>query len=1069
MDGSTPSLSSSEASPASTVNAPDIPLQPAFFYPNGQNAKIPANLDGLLSPDQDPLATRGIPVFKPTMEEFHDFEKYMERVEIWGRKSGIVKVIPPKEWSDALPPVNHQLPSIRLKSPIEQHMIGQAGLFRQNNIEKRRTLNLREWAELCNKETMRAPPIKDGSVRTRGIARLPPRPKRKGKSKAEIEIKDEDPQTDSHLISQEHDTKVHSAAESRAQSIAASDSSSHPGATYTNDQKTAPSIKDEKDNEFFANFDPLTSWTPDDTRPEDYTPEACHELERLFWRTCGFGVPALYGADMAGSLFTERTTEWNVARLPSFLSRLKGINQLPGVNTPYLYFGMWRATFAWHVEDMDLYSINYIHWGAPKHWYAIPSGRSKAFEGVMRGFFPGDPCPQFLRHKSYLASPTLLTKSNCRPNLLVQHQGEFVITYPRGYHAGFNLGLNCAESVNFALESWIELGRKAGVCKCVGDSVRIDVDALLDDAERQRDQELQGDQEEAISKKRKIEDGTDALDSEPNPVIHPTLKRLKIIQTYEPPAGQVSLTDAPRPSESTGENHVIRPKIRLSTTPITPCCLCASSDRRGLLRVHESCVANGYLKSLSDKDGKAADKWQAHEQCARAVPETWVEEVDGQKMVFGVDAIVKDRWNLKCSICTRNVLREYGAKVQCTKGKCPKAFHVSCAIAAEDVSFRELKEVEKEVMVVGHPLDKRSKHAAEVAFINEMVMDEWQVQCELEVEPHTYKTIRKPGIELLCSQHNPSVQQRKKEAKMEQIKRDVLSLPPESRIRIRNQSGVYEVTLVSVHEDRNSIVVVWGDGERKEFKWSSIVWGQVPEGTVVRQAEYEMGPVRTSRAAASSSSTYAANPTSKPPPQSSQVSSTPSQSSPAQAALRWAPVQPPSQSSTYQYPYGYMHPSHSGPATYYPPPHYYPPTQGHPQYRGYINQKAPPQPSFYYYPAPQVPAASNASTMQSAQVPRPAIPPSPALAMGVAAIAQPQARSSSVATVAPPPPNAYIVPAYPPNYYHGYGYGYPAPSQYGPYMAYPNQPLPPPPASTTAHRPQAASTSSKPSGVPPSS
>ena len=45
------------------------------------------------------MSERGIPVFKPTMEEFRDFEGYMNRVECWGSKSGIVKVIPPKEWS----------------------------------------------------------------------------------------------------------------------------------------------------------------------------------------------------------------------------------------------------------------------------------------------------------------------------------------------------------------------------------------------------------------------------------------------------------------------------------------------------------------------------------------------------------------------------------------------------------------------------------------------------------------------------------------------------------------------------------------------------------------------------------------------------------------------------------------------------------------------------------------------------------------------------------------------------------------------------------------------------------
>ncbi|KAL5531119.1 hypothetical protein ACEPAG_3995 [Sanghuangporus baumii] len=151
-----------------------------------------------------------------------------------------------------------------------------------------------------------------------------------------------------------------------------------------------------------------------------------------------------------------------------------------GVNTPYLYFGMWRTTFSWHVEDMDLHSINHIHWGAPKHWYVIPQGRSMQLENILGSFFPRDAskCRQFLRHKSFHASLTL-SQQGCKSNVLVQHAGEFVITYPRGYHAGFNLGFNCAESVNFALDSWLEIGRKAQASECIGDSVRIDVDALL--------------------------------------------------------------------------------------------------------------------------------------------------------------------------------------------------------------------------------------------------------------------------------------------------------------------------------------------------------------------------------------------------------------------------------------------------------------------------------------------------------------------------------------------------------------------------------------------------------------
>ena len=82
----------------------------------------------------------------------------MTKVDHWGRRSGIVKVIPPKlaplslvpclarprtssltarlsvcrEWVAALPPIDPSaIANIKIKHPIQQNMVGITGLFRQ--------------------------------------------------------------------------------------------------------------------------------------------------------------------------------------------------------------------------------------------------------------------------------------------------------------------------------------------------------------------------------------------------------------------------------------------------------------------------------------------------------------------------------------------------------------------------------------------------------------------------------------------------------------------------------------------------------------------------------------------------------------------------------------------------------------------------------------------------------------------------------------------------------------------------------------------------------------------------
>ena len=108
---STPSLSpthsrASSSSPSSSSSSSSPPfLQPDYFFNLEQDecdtpaaSTLSPSPGRYLSPDDDPVASRGVPVFKPSLDEFNDFEGYMNKVEPWGFKSGVVKIIPPKEW-----------------------------------------------------------------------------------------------------------------------------------------------------------------------------------------------------------------------------------------------------------------------------------------------------------------------------------------------------------------------------------------------------------------------------------------------------------------------------------------------------------------------------------------------------------------------------------------------------------------------------------------------------------------------------------------------------------------------------------------------------------------------------------------------------------------------------------------------------------------------------------------------------------------------------------------------------------------------------------------------------------
>ncbi|KAL5551048.1 hypothetical protein UlMin_001224, partial [Ulmus minor] len=203
-------------------------------------------------------------------------------------------------------------------------------------------------------------------------------------------------------------------------------------------------------------------------------------LEKEFWHeiACGKTETVEYACDVDGSAFSSSpsdqlgTSKWNLknlSRLPKSVLRLLE-RAIPGVTDPMLYIGMLFSMFAWHVEDHYLYSINYHHCGAPKTWYGIPGRAALHFEKVVREHVythdilstdGEDGAFDVLLGKTTLFPPNILLEHDVPVYKAVQKPGEFIVTFPRAYHAGFSHGFNCGEAVNFAIGDWFPLGAVA--------------------------------------------------------------------------------------------------------------------------------------------------------------------------------------------------------------------------------------------------------------------------------------------------------------------------------------------------------------------------------------------------------------------------------------------------------------------------------------------------------------------------------------------------------------------------------------------------------------------------------
>lgn len=135
---------------------------------------------------------------------------------------------------------------------------------------------------------------------------------------------------------------------------------------------------------------------------------------------------------------------------------------------PWIYIGFLFSCFAWHNEDHYTSSVNYsasigtshprlsfdanppfsrlplVHWGETKTWYGIPGEDAGKFEAAIKAEAPDlfEQQPSLLFQLITLMNPGRVKKAGVRVYACDQRANEFVITFPKAYHSGFNQGVS---------------------------------------------------------------------------------------------------------------------------------------------------------------------------------------------------------------------------------------------------------------------------------------------------------------------------------------------------------------------------------------------------------------------------------------------------------------------------------------------------------------------------------------------------------------------------------------------------------------------------------------------------
>ncbi|MCJ8745296.1 hypothetical protein PDJAM_G00128700 [Pangasius djambal] len=455
-----------------------------------------------MASDSPPSSCKGIMTFYPTVEEFKNFSRYIAYMESQGaHRAGLAKIVPPKEWKPRRS--YDDIDDLLIPAPIQQVVTGQSGLFTQYNIQKK-PMTVKEFRKTANSD-------KSGSAGARMASDSPPS---SCKGIMTFYPTVEEFKNFSRYIAYMESQGAHRAGLAKI----VPPKEWKPRRSYDDiDDLLIPAPIQQVvtgQSGLFTQYNiqkkPMTVKEFRKTANSDNS-QNCEAFLRHKMTLISPSILKKYGIPF--EKITQEAGEFMVTFPYGYHAGFNhGFNCAESTNFAtqrWIDYGK-QAILCSCRKDMVKISMDvfvrkfqperYELWLAGKDNAPIdhtkPTPEAAEFLGGKKGNFGHrEPCTQnqsndaskkssqnceaFLRHKMTLISPSILKKYGIPFEKITQEAGEFMVTFPYGYHAGFNHGFNCAESTNFATQRWIDYGKQAILCSCRKDMVKISMDVFV--------------------------------------------------------------------------------------------------------------------------------------------------------------------------------------------------------------------------------------------------------------------------------------------------------------------------------------------------------------------------------------------------------------------------------------------------------------------------------------------------------------------------------------------------------------------------------------------------------------